>query len=254
MFAAAHGVSTKALIPVAGQPMLGRVARALLASPSIEHILVLAQDPDGLMTGALSWMTEEPRISGAIAGSGISLSIDRIAGREPPLFPLLVTTADHALLTPAMVEAFVAGASGCDAAYAAVERRVAESSWPDMARTWIKLSDGQYTGANLFALVNPRARRAVQAWAQVEKERKRALRLLLYLGPVILLRALTRTISLDQATVRSGRKIGIDLRAVHLPFADAAIDVDKPADLELAEHILATREAEPRGPGGGNGG
>jgi hypothetical protein len=31
--------------------------------------------------------------------------------------------------------------------------------------------------------------------------------------------------------------------AVRLPFAEAAIDVDKAADLELVEAILRTREA-----------
>ncbi|HFD15721.1 MAG TPA: MobA-like NTP transferase domain containing protein, partial [Rhodospirillales bacterium] len=32
-------------------------------------------------------------------------------------------------------------------------------------------------------------------------------------------------------------------RAVVLPFAEAAVDVDKPADLELVERLLAGREA-----------
>jgi hypothetical protein len=35
------------------------------------------------------------------------------------------------------------------------------------------------------------------------------------------------------------------LKAVILPFAEAAIDVDKPADLELVERILAARAALP---------
>ncbi|MDT9600954.1 nucleotidyltransferase family protein [Sphingosinicella rhizophila] len=240
-FSAAYGVDAKALIPVAGAPMLGHVARALLASPSIGRILVLAQSPGDLLKGSLDWMAAEPRIRGLVTGDGISLSIDQVAGADPAPFPLLVTTADHPLLTPEIVEAFIAGAQGSDAAYGAVERQVAERAWPGMKRTWVKLSDGHFTGANLFALTAPRSRRAVQAWADIEKDRKRALRLLFYLGPTILLRALTRTISLDRATAASGRKIGIDLRAVRLPFADAAIDVDKPSDLVLAEHILMLR-------------
>jgi len=35
------------------------------------------------------------------------------------------------------------------------------------------------------------------------------------------------------------RRLGIDAAAVVLPMAEAAIDVDKPADLDLVESILA---------------
>ena len=35
--------------------------------------------------------------------------------------------------------------------------------------------------------------------------------------------------------------VGATVRAVELPFAEAAIDVDKPADLKLAARILARR-------------
>jgi CTP:molybdopterin cytidylyltransferase MocA len=39
------------------------------------------------------------------------------------------------------------------------------------------------------------------------------------------------------------RRSGARLAVVALPFAEAAIDVDKPADLALAEAALARREA-----------
>ena len=38
-----------------------------------------------------------------------------------------------------------------------------------------------------------------------------------------------------------GRRTGTRLAAVEMPFAEAAIDVDKPADLALAEAVLANR-------------
>jgi CTP:molybdopterin cytidylyltransferase MocA len=37
------------------------------------------------------------------------------------------------------------------------------------------------------------------------------------------------------------RVIGVRATAVRMPFADAAIDVDKPEDLEAVERILAGR-------------
>jgi CTP:molybdopterin cytidylyltransferase MocA len=244
-FAGAHNVAAKALIPVGGEPMLGRVARTLLDSPSVGRIVVLSQQAEALLTGGLAWMADEPRIATAEAGDGISASVAAVAGSAAAPYPVLATTADHPLLTPEMIEAFIAGAAGADAAFAMVERRTVESVHPGTRRTWLKAADGHYSGANLFAFMTVRSRSGIESWARAEKDRKRALRLLSYLGPAIFLRAVTRTISLDAAAEWAGRKAGVRLKAVPLPFAEAAIDVDKPADLELAERILAARAGLP---------
>jgi len=65
---------------------------------------------------------------------------------------------------------------------------------------------------------------------------------MLSFGPILALRAITRTISLDAALLQVGRRVGMTVRAVRLPFADAAVDVDKEADLLLANRILAERQ------------
>jgi GTP:adenosylcobinamide-phosphate guanylyltransferase len=244
-FAASHGVAAKALIRAGGEPMLGRVARALLDSPSIGRIVILAQEADELLAGDLEWMAREPRITTARSSDGISASVGRLAGTEAAPYPVLVTTADHALLQPAMVETFIAGTEGVDVAFAMVERKTIELAHPDTKRTWLKAANGHFSGANLFALLTPASMRGTDFWARAEKDRKRTLKLLSFLGLGIFLRAVTRTISLEAAAERAGRKAGFRLKAVLLPFAEAAIDVDKPADLELAERILAERAAFP---------
>jgi GTP:adenosylcobinamide-phosphate guanylyltransferase len=237
-----HGLPTKVLIPVAGEPMLGRVARTLLSCPSVRRVVVLAQQPESLLTGALGWMAVEPRITAAPAGAGISASIMGIAGSEAAPYPVLVTTADHVLLRPEMVEAFIAGVNEADVAFGVVRREVVERAYPQTQRTWFKFADGQYSGANLFALRNANSMRAMAFWSRVEKHRKRAVRLLAFLGPVLLLRALTRTIDLSDAAAMAGGKLDLRLRSVVLEYPEAAIDVDKPEDLRLAEKILSERQ------------
>jgi GTP:adenosylcobinamide-phosphate guanylyltransferase len=241
-FARSRGVCAKALIPVAGEPMVARVARALLAAPPVARILVLAQAPERLKAEAPAWMAAEPRIGWTASGDGIAASLDAVAGGAAAPWPLLVTTADHALLTAEMVETFLAEAAGADLAFAMVERRVVEAAWPETKRTWLKARGGQYSGANLFALASARARPALALWAGIERDRKRAWRLLAFLGPVILIGALTRTITLQGAAARIGKRLGLSAKAVVLPFAEAAIDVDKAEDLDLAERILKLRQ------------
>jgi GTP:adenosylcobinamide-phosphate guanylyltransferase len=240
-FAASQGVAAKALIRVGGEPMLGRVVRTLLACPAVGRIVVLAQRPELLVVGDLAWLAPHPRIALAEAGDGISRSILDVAGLSVAPWPILVVTADHVLLTSAMVAEFLAGSGTTDAAFAVVERRVVEAAYPDAKRTWIRFSDGAFSGANLFALRRPAAAKALHVWGGVEKDRKRARRLLMYFGPGLALRALTRTISLAAAARRIGARAGLTVTAVQLSEAEAAIDVDKPDDLRLAIRIISER-------------
>jgi GTP:adenosylcobinamide-phosphate guanylyltransferase len=246
-FARSQGVAAKALIPVAGEPMIVRVARALLASPSVARIVILTQTPDLLRGKAPEWLAREPRIGWAVSGGTIAGGIRAVAGGPEAPWPLLVTTADHALLTPEMVEAFLRETGGADVAFAMVERRTVETMWPETKRTWLKARGGHYSGANLFALANARAARALDLWAGIERDRKKAWRLLAFLGPSILIGAITRTLTVQGAADRIGAKLELSAKAVVLPYAEAAIDVDKPEDLQLVERILSrSRPAQSR--------
>ncbi|QPQ56340.1 nucleotidyltransferase family protein [Allosphingosinicella flava] len=235
VFARNHGVQLKALIPVGGRPMVARVIEALRAAPSVGDIIILAQEPDRLATV----LPGDSRIRMARSQGGIAQSIRAVAGKDAP-FPVLVVTADHALLTAEMIETFLRG-SGGDVSAALVDRKVVEAAYPETRRTWLRFSDGDYSGANLFALTGEKAYAALDLWSGVEKDRKKALKLLTSFGPVLAVRALTRTISLDKALAALGKKVGVEARAVRLPFAEAAIDVDKEEDLELVEAILKRR-------------
>jgi GTP:adenosylcobinamide-phosphate guanylyltransferase len=239
---AAHfGETWKALVEVGGEPMLSRVARTLLDSPSIDRIVVLTQLPEALTARSdTAWLASEARILFTASVESISQSVSNVAGSAAP-WPVLVTTADHALLTPEMVEDFIAGAGDADIAVALVERRTLLGRYPGNQRTWLKFRGGAYSGANLFALTGERARAALQLWAGVEQDRKKGWKLVAAFGPWLLLRALTRTITLHAGLAAAGRRLGLSARAVVLPQAEAAIDVDKPADHKLAEAILTAR-------------
>ena len=247
--AAQFGRQWKALIAIDGEAMLSRVARTLLATPSIERVLILAQEPKALLQGDCAWIGGEPRIALAASGGGIAQSVAAVAGTRAAPWPVLLTTADHPLLTPAMVEAVIAGAAGADVAVGVVGKDVLLAAYPDNQRTWLRFARGAWTGANLFALATPNAAPALETWSRIESQRKKALRLIAHFGPLLALRALTRTITLEAALTKAGRKLGLIARPVALPFAEAGIDVDKPSDHDLVEAILIRRRGgTPRTP------
>ena len=236
--AAAFGETYKALIPIAGVPMVLRVTATLRASPCVARIVVLAQQP-AVIAAALP---QDARIAVLPSGAGIATSIAAVAGGAAAPWPILVTTADHPLLTPAMVEAFAAKADGRDVAVAVVERGTFAARFPDNRRTWLKLRGGAYSGANLFALGGEKARGALALWAGAERDRKRAMRLFWHFGPLLALRAISRTITLQAALDTVGRRLGLDALAVLLDQPEAGIDVDKRSDHAIAEALLRGRE------------
>jgi GTP:adenosylcobinamide-phosphate guanylyltransferase len=236
-FAQAYGTDLKALIPIGGTPMITRPVAALLAAPSISHVRILAQQPDRLAAA----LPSDPRLSIERSGDTIATTLDRILSDPSSRYPLFVTTADHALLDPAMITDFCAKAEGADLVIGLVERASLEARLPQSQRTWLKFRGGAYSGANMFAFGSPAAARAVELWRSVEQDRKKGWRMVGALGPAALLGAVLRVRTLDQTLEAIGRKLGLTIRKVELADPLAAVDVDKPSDYELVSAILKGR-------------
>ena len=235
-FAKELGVAAKALIPVGGEPMIRRPLAALTGSRRVAQVLVLTQQPE-VIAPALPDNTKWAVLpsKGTIAETLLAL-----AGKPDAPWPLLVTTADHALLTTAMVDQFLKDAQGADLAIAVVTRSVFRRRFPNNRRTWIGFRGGGYTGANMFALNSPKALEAVRLWRGVEQDRKKGWRLLLALGWPGLL-GLLHLRTLDQTVAAIGRRLGLAARVVRMEDPLAGIDVDKAADLALAEQLIGRR-------------
>lgn len=233
---AAHfGLAAKALIPIAGEPMVRRPAKALAASKSVKDIIVLAQDA-AAVADALSDM---PQVTVRPAAGSIAETMLALCRDSSVEWPLIVTTADHALLTPHMVDQICA--SNADIAIGVVDRSSLEKRLPQSTRTWLAFRREQVTGANLFALASPKAAPAIELWRSVEQDRKKVWRILSLLGPVMLGMAALRLLSLDDALARLGLKLRLKIRAVRLDDPLAGVDVDKIEDHALVEAIIAGR-------------
>jgi GTP:adenosylcobinamide-phosphate guanylyltransferase len=227
------GVSHKAFADIAGKPMVAHVLDTLAASPSVGEIIVVVErsapelPPPGI------------RRIDAVG----SPSLSALAGFEAAGSPVIVTTADHPLLTVDMVEHFLAAAveSGAEVAAGIALRPVVEQAGSSGRRTYLRFSDGEASGCNLFALLTPRARAALTYWRTLEGKRKKPLQMAWSVGPLTLIRYACGVLSIKAAAGALGRAAGCRMALITLPFPDAAHDVDKPADLAFAEARLAAR-------------
>lgn len=227
------GVRHKALIEVDGQPMIARVLQALAAAPEVARILVSTDQPDlleGIDIGAPVQLVP--------AAAGPSASVAAVLAAEGA--PLLVTTADHALLRAEWISAFLtsAGQGRADAHVALARRESVLRAAPGSQRTWLRFADGAFSGCNLFLLETPRAAGVVGFWQEMEARRKRPLSMLGRLGYWYVLRYRFGLLKLPQALARLGELAGARLAPVVLDDGRAAIDVDKPADLELVQALV----------------
>lgn len=234
------GVSHKALIDVGGIPMLQRVLLALADVPAVARIVVAIDRPE--LVAALPACGKPVTV--LPAQSGPSASVAHALDAEGT--PLLVTTADHALLQSAWVAEFLAADDGRADAFVGLARRESvQAAAPHGQRTWLRFADGHYSGCNLFLLRTSASRGVVALWQQLEAERKRPVSLVRRLGFGYALRYRCGWLRLDQALRRLGSLAGASIRPVILANGLAAVDVDKAADLALVRQLVGSTQSAP---------
>lgn len=219
------GVSDKALIDLDGTTMLARVLHALHGA-GVARVAVSANNP--------AVLEEAERHGGEriAAAAGPSASVGIALGELGA--PLLVTTGDHALLRPEWVTDFVARVpAGADVAVLLARRESIEVAAPGSQRTYLRFADGHWSGCNLFYFATPRAEAVIRLWQEVEHDRKRPWRIVRRLGPMLLLRYLLGRLSLAEAVAHLGRRAGVVAAVVECSDGLAAVDVDKPSDLDF---------------------
>jgi CTP:molybdopterin cytidylyltransferase MocA len=235
------GVHCKAMLEIDGEPMVLRVLRTLAQSPHIQKRYLSGPQRECLdqnatlgqlvASQAVEWI--EPQGTPSTSAHHALAAVD--AER-----PTLITTADHPLLTPEIIDRFCVDsrARDADVTVGLCRYDIIKAGFPGIKKTILKFSNGDYCGCNLFAFMTPGAHRLADEWRKVESQRKNPLRVIRLLGWVAVLRYLSGALSLQAALERLSRRLKLRIRAVELPFAEAAVDVDSMADRLIVQERL----------------
>jgi len=227
------GEPRKAMIPVLGRPMLGYVLSALEAAGLRPPFHISGCD------AAVDSRTVQAPSAPGPAGSALAALQNNIG------FPVLLTTADHPLLTPDMVQEFItkSQAAGADFCLGLAEESVIHPAYPDVKRTYLRFADKSVSGCNLFYIANKQGCAAIEFWKEAQHFRKQPLKLARKISLPLFWRYFRKKLTLKEALDYASKTLGITAAPVLMSQAEAAIDVDKPADLLLAEQILSQRQA-----------
>ncbi|MEQ1931303.1 MAG: nucleotidyltransferase family protein [Parvularculaceae bacterium] len=239
---AAEGVTHKAFIDIGGAPMISRVFATLEAVDAVADIVVAAPEESRERLKKLAGA--KPLSFTPAAGTPATSVYEAILKSARGL---LVTTSDHPLLTPGMVRHFLRkiDPTAFAAAAACVDAPTYTSAYPGTRRTFIRLSDLQFSGANLFWFSKDAAEPLLLFWRALEARRKNPASMAATIGFGTLLRYAVGALSSAALVKTIEAKTGVAARLVPLPQAEAAMDVDKPEDLELVRRVYAARAARP---------
>lgn len=227
----------KALIEVCGKPMVQWVIDALDGSESVERIAVLGLSPkDGLRATKPIYFLDDR--GGLLQNCLAGLEWAQRTGPDHEY--VIFASADIPTLTPEIVDWRVAQASGpqVDLDYVAVERSVMEERFPASRRSFVRFRDVEVCGGDIH-LIHVHMNVDAALWDRLIGSRKSPLRQAATVGFDTLLLLLLRRLTLEQTLGRISGRLNLRGR-VHLsPWAELAMDVDKPEQLEIIRRDLA---------------
>lgn len=231
----------KALIDVAGRPMVQWVLDALGSAKMVDQVVLIGLSPKSELTckKPLHYISNQGRmLANIVAGVNKSLELN------PKGEYLLVVSADIPSLKGDMVDWLVKTAMKTkdDLYYGVCPRDVMEARFPTSNRTYTKLKDMEVCGADINVTHVRMTTEHLDTWEQLIGNRKSPFRQAAIIGVGTAFKYLTGQFTLQGMVERVCERIGIKGRAIIWDHAEPCMDVDKPHQLKMMRADLAKRE------------
>lgn len=229
----------KGLLPIAGRPLVEWVLDAFLSAKLVGEIAVVMPTAEGLGPwvdkGGKLVVSDREFMDNVLAG----LSAFRDERR------VLVATGDIPMLTGEAIDDFVSDslATGADFTYPIIPREEMEEEFPGSVRTYFRLKTGRFTGGNMM-IVNPLLAPGIRDLGQqLFEERKNPVGMLKIAGLGFVVKFIAGRLDPDDLAKKIEELVGGSAAAVLCHQPSLAVDVDKPADRDQVESLLAGRGA-----------
>jgi len=228
----------KALMDVAGKPMIQWVLDALGSSRHVDNIIIVGLSAKNELAckKPLYYLSNQGRmLANVVSGVNKTLELDKKSKY------VLVVSSDIPALKPEMVDWLVETCMETrdDLYYGICTREVMEKRFPGSNRTYTRLKGIELCGADINITHVRMATEHLDMWESLIGTRKSPLRQAGIIGLGTLWQVFTRSITLEDLVEKVSRRIGIKGRAIVWEHAEPCMDVDKPHQLELLRNDLA---------------
>lgn len=228
---------SKALVDLAGKPMIQWVLDALGEAQHIDNVIVIGLTAKSGLTckKPLHFLSNQGRmLSNIVAGVNKSLELNKKNKY------VLIVSSDVPTIKPEMVDWVIETAAQTkdDLYYGVCDRDVMEARFPGSNRTYTKLKGIELCGADIHVSHVRMATEHLDMWEQLIGNRKSPLKQARIIGLGTFFKVFTKSITLDDLVATVSERIGIKGRAIKYPFAEPCMDVDKPHQLEMLREDL----------------
>jgi GTP:adenosylcobinamide-phosphate guanylyltransferase len=229
----------KALLPIGGKPMIQWVIDALDGAAHIGRITVVGLEPSADLTHhkPTDFVPDQGGLMRNMLGG-----LAHVRQLDPKQEFALYTAADIPGVTPAMVDWRVELAleAHADIDYVAVDRQVMEARYPASRRSYVKFKDAEVCGSDMNVVRTALAVREGM-WNRLIEARKHPMQQAAMLGYGTLILLLLRRLTLEATEARVTRRLELDGRVHLCPYAEIAMDVDKPHQYQILADDLQGR-------------
>ncbi len=229
----------KALLELAGRPMLLWVLEALAGARHINHLCVVGLE-NGPASVAGKVVVYLPDQGGIVANVRAGLAWQAAQGRGSHA---LVCSADIPLLTGDMVDGFIDRAAPHTGLlyYPFITQEATEARFPGSQRTYTRLGNLTLTGGNIALIQRDLADAQPALWESITAARKYPWRIARLVGWGTLLKLLLRRLTLTEIEALATRILGRPAYTLLLPYPEVGMDADKPHQVELLRAELERR-------------
>jgi GTP:adenosylcobinamide-phosphate guanylyltransferase len=228
----------KALIDVAGKPMVQWVLDALGEARTVERIVLIGlTDKAGLSCRKpLYYISNEGKML-----ANVQAGTAKVKELNPKAEYVLFSTSDIPALTGSMVDWVINTSMQTkhDLYYTVIPRQAMDDRFPTSRRTFIQLKDLEACGGDMHVARTSMVGRNSEFWERLIEARKSPASQASLLGFDIIFRFLTRQLTAEDVIRRVAERLGLRGRALISPFAELGMDVDKPHQLEIMRAHLA---------------
>jgi molybdopterin-guanine dinucleotide biosynthesis protein A len=236
------GARHKALIPIAGKPLIMHVTQALADSGYVARVIVVGLEQE--------WDLELPLPTTFVPAPGsilenIMVGLAELERVAPGAERVLMCACDVPLVTGNMVRYLVdtALSTGADVCYTVVRRETMEARFPGSGRSFVHLLDGHFAGGDMNLLTPAIFEQNRALLDSLLGARKSALTQARLIGLRFLLKFLLRRLSIAEGERKAQSILGVPCRIIPVRYAELGMDVDKPHQLEL---VRAEMEGQSR--------
>ncbi|MHA2169292.1 MAG: cytidylyltransferase domain-containing protein [Candidatus Kariarchaeaceae archaeon] len=220
----ATGVRNKALIPIAGRPIVSYVLEAINGSQLISSIYLVGIKQEDLDLKITKPITFLPGVGKRI--DNVFSTFEYLAELDDPPEHILSISSDVPLISPEIIDTTIVQMNipldMKDFYFSILEKDVMEAKFPNVNKRFSRLKEGIFCGGDISA-------------------RKSMVKMILRVSPLFVFRFLLRRLSINHIVNFFKKQFNANITAYINNFAEAGMDLDYPDQLDRFEQLVLSK-------------